>query len=400
METLSFRAGRKPCLVRSFLVGERPQLGVSHREHRLTQTGKQRRRCGHRGATLLDRQSPCHAFKLDPTTDRPTSLQTTNHVENKKSPHDRTVPRFAGCSAAPSLGLPARWIVLFASPRAHIRGQHPRRGRYVGSLAAVIGPGWLSSAGKVAVMARTPDGPPPAPVVQKLRVRYAKRGRLRFSSTRDFQRALERALRRAAVPMAFSAGFHPHPKISYANAAPTGTASEAEYFEISVNERVDPQRVRAALDEALPEGLDVLEVVGVLPGSPALADRLQASDWMMEFRSMPVGGLADAVAQLLAQDSVEVTRVMKKGPRTFDVRGAVVSLVASPAQDGSCAILKVVVRHTTPAVRPDDVLTALQSVAFTPPIPPLVTRLAQGPLDTATATVTDPLVADWDVDGI
>ena len=91
---------------------------------------------------------------------------------------------------------------------------------------------------------RVPEGPPPALAVQKLRVRYAKRGRLRFSSTRDFQRALERALRRAGVPMAFSAGFHPHPKISYANAAPTGTASEAEYFEISVTERVDPESVR------------------------------------------------------------------------------------------------------------------------------------------------------------
>ena len=65
-------------------------------------------------------------------------------------------------------------------------------------------------------------------MVQRLRLRYAKRGRLRFSSTRDFQRALERALRRADVPMAFTAGFHPHPRISYANAAPTGTASEAE----------------------------------------------------------------------------------------------------------------------------------------------------------------------------
>ena len=72
---------------------------------------------------------------------------------------------------------------------------------------------------------RTPDGPPPAPAVQKLRIRYAKRGRLRFSSTRDFARALERALRRADVPMAFSGGFHPHPLISYANAAPTGTAT-------------------------------------------------------------------------------------------------------------------------------------------------------------------------------
>jgi radical SAM-linked protein len=248
-------------------------------------------------------------------------------------------------------------------------------------------------------MARTPDGPAPAPAVQKLRVRYAKRGRLRFSSTRDFQRALERALRRAAVPMAFSAGFHPHPKISYANAAPTGTASEAEYFEISVTERVDPKHVRAALDEALPEGLDILEVVQASPG--ALADRLQASDWIMELADMPVGSLAAATERFLALERVEVTRVMKNGPRTFDVRGAVVSLVASPGRDGTCAILRLVVRHTTPAVRPDDVLTALQSVAaLTPPIPPLVTRLAQGPLHSATATVTDPLAADQDVDGI
>ena len=120
---------------------------------------------------------------------------------------------------------------------------------------------------------RVPEGPPPAPAVQRLRLRYAKRGRLRFSSTRDFQRALERALRRADVPMAFCAGFHPHPKISYANAAPTGTASEAEYFELSVNERVDPEAVRVALDEALPAGLDVLQVVEAAPGS--LADRLR-----------------------------------------------------------------------------------------------------------------------------
>jgi len=248
-------------------------------------------------------------------------------------------------------------------------------------------------------MARTPDGPPPVPAVQKLRVRYAKRGRLRFSSTRDFQRALERALRRAGVPMAFSAGFHPHPKISYANAAPTGTASEAEYFEISVTERVDPGRVRGVLDEALPQGLDVLEVVEATPG--ALADRLQASDWMMEFRDLPVSVLIPATERFLAAERVEVTRVMKNGPRTFDVRGAVVSLVASPCRDSTCAILRMVVRHTTPAVRPDDVLTALQSVAaLTPPTPPLVTRLAQGPLNTATATVTDPLAADQDVNGI
>jgi len=103
-----------------------------------------------------------------------------------------------------------------------------------------------------------------APAVQRLRLQYAKRGRLRFSSARDFQRALARALRRAEIPMAYSAGFHPHPKISYANAAPTGVASEAEYVELAVTDRCDPEAVRRALDEALPPGLDVVAVVEAL----------------------------------------------------------------------------------------------------------------------------------------
>lgn len=245
---------------------------------------------------------------------------------------------------------------------------------------------------------RTPEGPPPAPAVQKLRVRYAKRGRLRFSSTRDFQRALERALRRAGVPMAYSAGFHPHPKISYANAAPTGTASEAEYFEISVTERVDPDSVQAALDAALPEGLDVLEVVEASPG--ALAARLEASDWVMEFAGVPVEELERAAGALLAQERAEVTRMFKTGPKTFDVRSAVVSLTSTASEREGCAILRVVVRHTTPAVRPDDVLTALRAVTeLAPPTPPLVTRLAQGPLQAATAGVADPLAADKNAAG-
>lgn len=245
-------------------------------------------------------------------------------------------------------------------------------------------------------MPRTPEGPAPAPAVQKLRIRYAKRGRLRFSSTRDFQRALERALRRADVPMAFSAGFHPHPKISYTNAAPTGTASEAEYVEISVTQRLDPERLRVALDEALPGGLDVLQVVEAGPGG--LAERLEASEWRVELRGVPLDEAARASAALLARERVDVTRVMRTGSRTFDVRAAVVALDAFEEHSGAYAILRLVVRHTTPAVRPDDVLSALHEVAaFAPPTPPLVTRLAQGPLHMATATVADPLAAEGNV---
>ncbi|NHA68915.1 TIGR03936 family radical SAM-associated protein [Phycicoccus flavus] len=245
---------------------------------------------------------------------------------------------------------------------------------------------------------RTPEGPPPPPAVQKLRIRYAKRGRLRFSSTRDFSRALDRALRRAGVPMAFSAGFHPHPLISYANAAPTGTASEAEYFQIRVTERVDPAAVREALDEALPDGLDVVDVVEAGPG--ALADRLEASEWRIVVRGADADEVRAALAAYLACERAETTRTFKSGPRTFDTREAVLDARVCDVDEVGCAILRVVVRHTTPSVRPDDILTALHAVTgFAAPVPPLVTRLAQGPLVEAGDGVADPLAADREAVG-
>ena len=168
--------------------------------------------------------------------------------------------------------------------------------------------------------ARTPDGPPPPPTVQRLRIRYAKRGRLRFTSHRDFARAFERALRRSAVPMAYSAGFSPHPKISYANAAPTGTASEAEYLEIGVAQRCDPELLRVALDAALPPGLDVVEVVEAAPG--ALADLLEASRWEIRLPEADPEDVRRAVESFLAATEVPVERLTKNGIRTFDARAA------------------------------------------------------------------------------
>jgi len=250
------------------------------------------------------------------------------------------------------------------------------------------------------VGSKQPEGPPPPPTVQKLRIRYAKRGRLRFTSHRDFARAFERALRRARVPMAYSAGFTPHPKVSYANAAATGVASEAEYLEIGLAEVRDPEQLKIDLDAALPDGLDILEVVEAAPG--ALADRLEVSHWRIELPGVDVGEAERALAAFLAADLVEVTRTTKNGPRTFDARAAVLraSLAAAPGTpecgDGTeqapCAILEVVVRQVTPAVRPDDVLSGLARVAdLRPPQSPRVTRLAQGLLGADSAEVHDPL---------
>jgi radical SAM-linked protein len=238
-----------------------------------------------------------------------------------------------------------------------------------------------------------PEGPPAPPVVQRVRLHYAKRDRMRFASHRDFARAFERALRRAAVPMAYSAGFTPHPKVSYVGAAPTGVASEAEYLEIGLASRVDISKLRSAIDAALPQGIDVLDAVEA--GGGSLAERMQATSWRIEIDADP-GLVAHALADFLHADEVGVERLTKDGRRTIDARGPVLaaSLTADP---GGRAILDVVVRLVTPAPRPDDVLTALRTVAGLAHEAPrwnyLAVRMAQGPLD-GSGAIGDPLAAE------
>jgi radical SAM-linked protein len=243
---------------------------------------------------------------------------------------------------------------------------------------------------------RVPEGPPPPPVVQKVRLRYAKRGRLRFTSHRDFARAFERALRRAQVPMGYSAGFSPHPKISYVGAAPTGVASEAEYLEIGLTREVDVEALRQAIDAALPDGLDIVEAVLAGPGS--LPERMHASAWRIELPGISPETAAAAVAVFLACAEVPIERPTKDGTRTVDARSPVLSAAVSGAtiapEPEQRAILELVVRQVAPAVRPDDVLAALRAVAgLALELPPVAVRVAQGPLDGAGA-VGDPLAAD------
>ncbi|MDT0426464.1 TIGR03936 family radical SAM-associated protein [Streptomyces salyersiae] len=234
--------------------------------------------------------------------------------------------------------------------------------------------------------------------MQRIRLRYTKRGRLRFTSHRDFQRAFERALRRSEVPMAYSAGFTPHPKVSYANAAPTGTGSEAEFLEIALTEARDPAVLRDLLNQSLPDGLDITDAVEAR--TSGLADRLTASVWELRLDGVAVEDARKAVEAFLAAEAVEVQRRAKNGMRSFDARAAVVALEAHDpqpdrSQDTPCAILRLVVRHETPAVRPDDVLSGLRAVAdLAPPVPAAVTRLAQGLFDEESGTVTDPLAPD------
>jgi radical SAM-linked protein len=234
------------------------------------------------------------------------------------------------------------------------------------------------------------------PAAQHLVVRYAKRGRMRFASHRDVARAFERGVRMAGLPIAYSAGFSPHPKISYTGGAPTGVASEAEYLTIALTSPQGADQVRERLDAALPDGIDVIDVTENAGGSMTGPE---ASQWRVVLPGVRPEAAAQAVSGFLALAEAPVERLTDKGVRRMDARAAVVEMAvvggagldseavadadggrrAAVTDDDDCAILRMVVLHTTPAVRPEDVLTALRAgQGIVPVSPPLTTRISQG----------------------
>ena len=176
-------------------------------------------------------------------------------------------------------------------------------------------------------------------------------------------------------------------------------------MEIGLTRRVEPAALVAALDAALPAGLDVL--AGAEADGATLADRIDASRWLVEMPGVEPAALRAALDALFAEESVVVERVTPSGRRQIDVRAAVVvaevvehpggaapsgaSPSTPPDRAGVCAIMAAVVRQMTPAVRPDDVLGALDAVAgLRPPVPVKATRMAQGLLDHR-GDLADPL---------
>ncbi len=225
-------------------------------------------------------------------------------------------------------------------------------------------------------MGATQNGSAPV-TTQHLLVRYAKRGKMRFASQLDVARAFERGVRRAGLPIAYSSGFTPHPKISYAGGVPTGVASEAEYLSLTLTSQVEPDAVRERLNAALPDGIDVIAATEDSGGLPA--SRLTASEWHVALPGLPTDNVVPVVQKFLALTEAPVERLTSKGMRRMDARAAVVSLDVSADAGAGCE-LRMTVRHTVPAVRPGDVLNALRDVSDVFPVEPLMTRLTQGSL--------------------
>ena len=212
----------------------------------------------------------------------------------------------------------------------------------------------------------------------RIRARYAKTGKVRFVSAIDLGRLWERALRQARLPIAYSEGFSPHPKVSFPDALPLGYASTGEYAELTFAFAIPIDASIERLNTAFPDGIAVLAAVEVAPGAPRLSKWLTASVWDLAYPAeVDSDGLAGAVAAVLEADAVPVARQRKDEVTEVDARPAIAAFAARGQR------VRAVTHHVEPPIRPSELHQALagpyEELTATPlGEPALVVRVAQG----------------------
>jgi radical SAM-linked protein len=176
--------------------------------------------------------------------------------------------------------------------------------------------------------------------VSRLRARFSKAGKVRFTSHRDVARIWERGLRRAGLPVAYTEGFSPRPKLSFGLALSTGYESLGEYLDISLQDAtpgadVDCEQLPILLDPALPVGMEVQAVVPLPAGAESLQQAVTSCTWHIELSGVAPAHLAEQVERVLAAPELVVSRERKGRVVSEDVRPAIVALqVLEPTPPG------------------------------------------------------------------
>lgn len=156
----------------------------------------------------------------------------------------------------------------------------------------------------------------------RIRIRFAKQGKVRFTSHRDVARIWERALRRVRMPVARSQGFSPRPRLHFGLALPTGSESLAEYLDVDLVEgtAVDLASLPAVLTSALPGGLTATAAGEVPTGTPSLQHAVTSSRWEIEVRDLDTPAIARRIEDLLAAPELVMARQRKGRDVLDDVR--------------------------------------------------------------------------------
>jgi radical SAM-linked protein len=196
----------------------------------------------------------------------------------------------------------------------------------------------------------------------KVTVRYSKLGKVRFTSHRDAARLWERALRKAGIPVAFSAGFTPRPKISFGLALPTGGESLGEYLDIELAPGYEPPlgELAAALGAALPAGFDVIAVQPHDPTIVSLQEAVIACRWEITLTGVEPDAVVAAVAVAMAAETLPVSRERKGERRVDDVRPSIEELEA--VVEGDSVRLDAIVTAGGRGLRPAELVEAVLAV--------------------------------------
>ena len=207
----------------------------------------------------------------------------------------------------------------------------------------------------------TEESQPPRPV-QRLRLTFSKDGPARYISHLDLARALERALNRAGLPVAYTQGFNRRPRLSLAAALPLGYTSAAEVADVWLAEAVEPEAFRARLMARMAPGIAILDVSEAPLTAPSLQQQLAESVYEVGLPAeVDVEALRRAVVDLLAADALMRQRHRPKDNRSqsFDLRPLILDLAVDERQDGALWLRLRLVQSATQMGRPDDVLASL-----------------------------------------
>jgi radical SAM-linked protein len=203
----------------------------------------------------------------------------------------------------------------------------------------------------------------PIPGRTRVRIRFSKLGKVRFTSHRDTARIWERALRRVEAPVAYTEGFSPRPRLSFGLALSTGHESLGEYLDVDLHAgdgELDVDGLTARLDPALPVGFTAQGAAVVAPGTPSLQEAVTSCSWRMEVTGADQGVVGAAVERMLDADHLVVTRERKGKDVTTDLRPALLELaLAGPTPSGTELVAELATQPN--ALRPGDVLDALSS---------------------------------------
>ena len=195
--------------------------------------------------------------------------------------------------------------------------------------------------------------------MNRYRLTYTRDRTVRFVGHLDLAKAWERILRRADLPLAYSQGFHPLPKITFASALPVGCTSEAELMDMVLNEPLDPSELMQRIAPALPAGIGIASIVPVPLNAPALQATLRWAEYRMTVETDESRDQVKARVQTLV--SSESLPRERRGKR-YDLRPLVLSLALedmSPASPRVQLALRLRADANAGTGRPDEVLAAL-----------------------------------------